>query len=206
MADGGIQRGLFGRAESPYDPKYSTTAYASGSSNGCGTSTACSFASFGFAGETVTSGRSSASNNGLVGYSPSRSVTPARGQWPLYPTCDVIVPNTRSVEDMLAVLNIIVAEDDADRGSDYWRNQKHVAIPNVSEVRPADYLSLKETSALYGKRIAVPRFQALWDVARRDLEAAGATVVETDFPPLEQYTKQDFPGQNYNVLGMLSSC
>ena len=44
MANGGMQRGLYGRAESPYNADYLTAAFASGSSNGSGTATAASFA------------------------------------------------------------------------------------------------------------------------------------------------------------------
>jgi len=47
MANGGMQRGLYGRAESPYKADYLTSAWASGSSNGSGTATAASFAAFG---------------------------------------------------------------------------------------------------------------------------------------------------------------
>lgn len=218
MADGGVQRGLYGRAESPYNPIYSTTAYASGSSNGCGTATTCSFAAFGLAGETVTSGRAPASNNALVGYSPSRGVIPNRGQWPLYPTCDIIVPHTRSVEDLFDVLNVMVADDSkASEGCDFWRNQSFVPIPKASEVRPTDYYRLEDPLALQGKRIAVPRcffgvqapphvctdaVMELWEGVQKDLEALGATLVATDFPLLEQYAKKDFPGQSSNVPGM----
>lgn len=220
MADGGSQRGLYGRAESPYNLDYSTTALASGSSNGCGTSTAASFAAFGLAGETVSSGRAPASNNALVGYSPSRGVIPNRGQWPLYPTCDVIVPHTRSMEDLFHILNIVVADDsDAHRGIDFWRNQPFTIIPKPSQIRPGDYLSLRDPYSLVGKRIAVPRcflgtqsakpfhvcikpVQRLWEKARTILELLGATIVETDFPLLEKYVRQDFPGQSCNVHGM----
>ncbi|KAH7143540.1 amidase signature domain-containing protein [Dactylonectria macrodidyma] len=220
MADGGPQRGLYGRAESPYNPMYGTTAYASGSSNGSGTSTTASFAAFGFAGETVTSGRSPASNNALVGYSPSRGVIPGRGQWPLYSMCDVIVPHTRSMRDLFDVLNVIVADDlKSVPGLDFWRNQKFVSVPACSEVRSADYHGLEDEKALQGKRIAVPRcylgargalpatvcsdsILELWNQARADLESLGATVVETDFPLMEQYTKKDFPGQSSNVPGV----
>ncbi|KAK7419261.1 hypothetical protein QQX98_003413 [Neonectria punicea] len=220
MADGGSQRGLYGRAESPYNPIYSTTAYASGSSNGSGTSTTANLAAFGFAGETVTSGRAPASNNALVGYSPSRGVIPGRGQWPLYPMCDVIVPHTRSMKDLFDVLNVIVADDTkAAPGLDFWRNQTFVPIPASSEVRPANYHSLEDSAALRGKQIAVPRcilgvegtepktlcsasVLELFNRARADLEALGATVIESDFPLLEQYTKKDFPGQSANVPGI----
>ena len=43
MANGGMQRGVYGRAESPYSADYLTAAFASGSSNGSGTATAASF-------------------------------------------------------------------------------------------------------------------------------------------------------------------
>ena len=44
MAAGGMQRGLYGRAESPYNAAYLASAFGSGSSNGSGTATAASFA------------------------------------------------------------------------------------------------------------------------------------------------------------------
>ncbi|KAG5764239.1 hypothetical protein H9Q72_007697 [Fusarium xylarioides] len=216
MADGGCQRGLYGRSESPYNQKYMPTAYASGSSYGCGVSTAASLAAFGLAGEAVTSGRSPASNNALVGYAPSRSVISPRGLWPLYPTCDQVVPHTRTMDDLFHVLNVVVADDDAASDADFWRSQPYVSLPKVSEIRPADYLTLANPDALRNKRLAVPRcfigvqgakpenacsvgVRALWDRARADLEKLGATVIETDFSLFENYTRQDFPGQSMNV-------
>jgi Asp-tRNA(Asn)/Glu-tRNA(Gln) amidotransferase A subunit family amidase len=81
MMASGMHRGLHGRAESPYNLDYLTAAFSSGSSNGSGTSTAASFAAFGLGSETVSSGRSPASNNGLVCYTPSRTVISPRGVW-----------------------------------------------------------------------------------------------------------------------------
>lgn len=72
MANGGMQRGLYGRADSPYNFDYLTAAFASGSSNGSGTATAASFAAFGLGEETWSSGRAPASNNALCAYTPSR--------------------------------------------------------------------------------------------------------------------------------------
>ncbi|KAH7175476.1 amidase signature domain-containing protein [Dactylonectria macrodidyma] len=219
MADGGCQRGLYGRSESPYNQKYMCTAYASGSSYGCAVSTTASLAAFGFAGEAVTSGRSPASNNALVAYAPSRSVIPPRGLWPLYPTCDQVVPHTRTMVDLFHLLNVVVADDDTAGDADFWRSQPHVSLPKASDIRPADYLSLADPDALRNKRVAVPRcfigvdgvkpenacssgIRALWNRARKDLEALGATVIETDFPLFENYTRQDFPGQGMNVPGL----
>ncbi len=157
MANGGMQRGVYGRAESPYNADYLTAPFASGSSNGAGTATAASFAAFGLAEETWSSGRGPASNNGLCAYTPSRGVISVRGNWPLTPTMDVVVPYARTMADLLEVLDVVVAEDPDTRG-DLWRLQPWVPIPSVASVRPAAYAELAATAAsLAGKRFGVPR-------------------------------------------------
>jgi amidase len=214
MANGGMQRGLYGRAESPYNPAYLTAPFASGSSNGSGTATAASFAAFGLGEETWSSGRGPASHNGLCAYTPSRGVISVRGNWPLVPTMDVVVPHARTMADLLEVLDVIVADDPLTRG-DFWRAQPWVALPTASAVRPPSYPALASDVSLAGARIGVPRMYIgadpdagtgttiggptgeaiqtrptvleLWAAARDDLEAAGATVVEVDFPVVSNY-------------------
>ena len=162
MANGGMQRGLYGRAESPYSADYLTSAFGSGSSNGSGTATAASFAAFGLGEETWSSGRAPATNNALCAYTPSRGVISVRGNWPLVPTMDVVVPHTRTMADMLEVLDVIVADDPDTRG-DFWRVQPWIAIPEASALRPESYLSLAPADlpaarkALAGKKFGVPR-------------------------------------------------
>lgn len=203
MAAGGMQRGLYGRAESPYCAQYLTSAFGSGSSNGSGTATAASFAAFGLAEETWSSGRAPASNNSLVAYTPSRGVISVRGNWPLVPTMDVVVPHARSVDDLLQMLDVIVG-DDPIRDGDLWRMQEWMPVPAASEVRPASYSDLAPLP-LRGMRFAVPRLYingdpasaypiqtrdsviVLWRDVCDDLLAAGAEVVETDFPAVENY-------------------
>jgi amidase len=203
MAAGGMQRGLYGRAESPYGAGYLTSAFGSGSSNGSGTATAASFAAFGLAEETWSSGRAPASNNALVAYTPSRGVISVRGNWPLVPTMDVVVPHARSVDDLLHLLDVVVADDPITDG-DLWRQQEWIALPAASAVRPASYVDLPPLP-LRGLRLAVPRLyvngdpgsaypihtrdsvMTLWRRMRDDLVAAGAEVVETDFPAVENY-------------------
>ena len=228
MANGGMQRGVYGRAESPYNAGFLTAAFASGSSNGSGTATAASFAAFGLAEETWSSGRAPASNNALCAYTPSRGVISVRGNWPLVPTMDVVVPHTRTMADMLEVLYVVVADDANPRG-DFWRVQPWIPVPKASAVRPPSYLDLAVPDAtaagavLAGKRLGVPRMYInadpgagtaespgiggptgrrietrssileLWAAARRDLEAAGAEVVEVDFPLVTNY-EGDRPG------------
>ena len=222
MANGGMQRGLYGRAESPYNADYLTAAFGSGSSNGSGTATAASFAAFGLGEETWSSGRAPAANNGLCAYTPSRGVISVRGNWPLVPTMDVVVPHARSMADMLEVLDILVADDPETRG-DLWRRQPWVTIPNASEIRPASYPALAGSVSLKGKRFGLPKMYinadpdagtgdnpgiggptgrrietrasmlTLMQAARAALEAAGAEVIETDFPVVSNY-EGDRPG------------
>lgn len=222
MANGGMQRGVYGRAESPYNADWLTAAFGSGSSNGSGTATAASFAAFGLGEETWSSGRAPASNNGLCAYTPSRGVISVRGNWPLVPTMDVVVPHTRTMADMLELLDIIVADDPETRG-DFWRSQPWVALPPSSEVRPPSYPARARGARLAGRRIGVPAMyvnadpaagtaeapgiggptgqrietrasvMALWDRARAAMEAAGAEVVVTDFPLVSNY-EGDRPG------------
>lgn len=228
MANGGMQRGVYGRAESPYNADFLTSAFGSGSSNGSGTATAASFAAFGLGEETWSSGRAPASNNALCAYTPSRGVISVRGNWPLVPTMDVVVPHTRTMADLLEILDVMVADDPETRG-DFWRAQPWIQIPDASATRPASYPSLASAdpdgarATLAGRRFGVPRMYidadpdagtnpdggiggptgtrvetrpsvlALWEAARRDLETAGAEVVEVDFPVVTNY-EGDRPG------------
>jgi amidase len=234
MANGGMQRGLYGRAESPYSADWLTAAFASGSSNGSGSATAASFAAFGLAEETWSSGRAPAALNGLCAYTPSRGVISVRGNWPLVPTMDVVVPHTRTMADLLEVLDIIVADDPDPRG-DLWRMQPWVRIPKASVHRPASYPTLATGASLRGKRLGAPAMyinadplagtadnpgiggptgqridtrpsiMALWHQARLALEAAGAEVIVTDFPVISNY-EGDRPGApKLHSRGLVSS-
>ncbi len=159
MANGGMQRGLHGRAESPYRAEFLTAPFGSGSSNGSGTSTAASFAAFGLGSETWSSGRGPASHNALCAYTPSRGLISTRGLWPLVPTQDVAVPHTRTMADLLEVLEVIVADDEHPRG-DFWRAQPWVDLPETSARRPVSYRALAGAEAgapFVGVRIGIPR-------------------------------------------------
>lgn len=175
MANGGMQRGLHGRAESPYNADYLTSAFASGSSNGSGSATAAGLGAFGLGEETWSSGRAPASCNALCAYTPSRGVISTRGNWPLVPTMDVVVPHTRSMDDLLEILDVIVADDHTTRG-DFWRVQPWIDIPPATDLRPASYRALARRTDLRGKRLAVPRMYI------NDDPAAGTGGDRTDSP------------------------
>ncbi|KXJ86002.1 amidase signature domain-containing protein [Microdochium bolleyi] len=211
MAYGGMQRGVYGRAESPYNPAYLAAAFASGSSNGSAVSTATSFAAFGMGSETVSSGRSPASNNGLVAYTPSRGWLSVHGIWPLYPTCDAAVPHTRTTEDLLTLLEVIMPDDKLVEG-DFWRQQHFIKLEKPWPGGPSALRSIKNPktssmASLQGLRIAVPAMYIggavpagakavhvadevveLWHQAAADLERLGAEIVVVpDFPAVTAY-------------------
>lgn len=220
MANGGMQRGYYGRAESPYNKDYLTAAFGSGSSNGSGTATGASFAAFGLGEETWSSGRAPASNNGLCAYTPSRGVISTRGNWPLVPTMDVVVPHTRTMSDMLELLDVVVEDDWITRG-DFWRVQPWVETPPSSQLRPTSYVALENPEALRGKRIAIPKMYinadydsadkihtresvvALWELAKAELEELGADVIETDFPVVTNYESHGDGAKNLVARGLV---
>ncbi|KAJ4248917.1 hypothetical protein NW757_008031 [Fusarium falciforme] len=206
VACGGMQRGIYGRAENPYNPEYLAAAFASGSSNGSAVSVAASFAAFGMGGETVSSGRSPASNNALIAYTPSRGFLSIRGTWPLYPTCDVPVPHTRTMRDLLCLLDVIAAVDPVAEG-DFWREQTMVEVQKPWLDKPSSFKEISASKSLAGLRIAVPEIFLggpppkgarpvdvspetikLWEQARKELESLGAEMVSVaDFPAMTAY-------------------
>lgn len=217
MAAGGMQRGMYGRAESPYNSKYLTAAFSSGSSNGAATSLASSMAAFGMGSETVSSGRSPASNNSIVCYTPSKGLLSCRGLWPLYITCDVPTPYTRSMDDILTVLAIIGTEDPNTTG-DFIREQRHISIPKPKAL---DHGSIKDVNKFKGRKIGVPKLYiggqdsdphakntyvspeviSLWQSTEKTLKDLGAEIIHTDFPLITNYENDSQSGEANNVEG-----
>jgi amidase len=204
MAAGGVQRGLYGRAENPYNADYLAAAWYSGSSNGSAVSTASSFAAFGLGEETVSSGRSPAANNGVVAYTPSRGVISLRGNWPLHATKDEVVPHTRTVADLLELLPTLMRED-ADTRGDMWRRQRFVPLEGAQQFREEGVAGIADMDALGGLRIGVvneyagrlggvipsvytrPSISRLLLRAIDDLRSLGADVRWTNLPLRDAY-------------------
>ncbi|KAJ5983346.1 Amidase [Penicillium waksmanii] len=222
MAYGGMQRGVWGRAESPYNSDYLAAAYASGSSNGSAVATSANLCAFSLGTETVSSGRSPASNNAVVAYTPSKGLLPLRGVFPLYPTCDVLVPHTKTVADLFCVLDVLAVADQTPVG-DFYNEQSVVAIPSITSIRPKSFSTLGDKSSLKGKRIAVPSMYIggddssipqvskvntrpsilkLWKKAKQALEACGAEVIEIDFPLVTTYESNASTGQLVTVANL----
>lgn len=140
---------------------------------------------------------------------------------PLYVTCDVPVPYTRSVNDMLALLDVIAVPDEEFKG-DFYREQKYVPIPGPPKI---EYSSLKNSAALKGKRIGVPKIyvgqkdsdpyakpvyvspevNAAWSQTAKDLKSLGAEVIYTDFPLVTNYENDSVSKEANNVVGAPSN-
>ena len=206
MAIGGCQRGLYGRAESPYNPDYLPAAWHSGSSSGSGVAVSASLCAFGLGEETVSSGRSPASNCGLVAYTPSRGLISIRGNWPLFPLRDTVVPHTRCVRDLLHLLNALVTEDESPQG-DLWKSQRFVQLPDCASTRPKSFIELAHPGGLRGRRLGIPKMYMgndqdmkdpilvrpsiveLTERARAVLTSLGATCIDVELPVVSAYEK-----------------
>lgn len=119
---------------------------------------------------------------------------------------------------MLTILDVLT-EKDARGDGDFWREQSYVRVPEVA--RPKTFLEVANSAggSFRGKRVAVPKMYVgehdpkakptvvssdvieLYRQAKKDLEALGATVVETDFPLVTNYEDDSVTGETNNVVG-----
>ncbi|KAH8664537.1 hypothetical protein BX600DRAFT_464609, partial [Xylariales sp. PMI_506] len=119
---------------------------------------------------------------------------------------------------MYKILPVLRAADPLKEG-DFWRQQTCVPLPQLPIADHPDHKSLQSSPlSLKGKVIGAPKIFIgatqpdaepvhisdsvlnLWKRAKRDLEAMGATVVETDFPVLTKYESVD-PSDAMNIHG-----
>lgn len=127
---------------------------------------------------------------------------------------DVVVPHTRSMADLLEVLDIIVADDEETRG-DFWRAQPYVALPRASDLRPQSYPALAPHNAanaarhLAGKRFGVPRMYINADAAagsnaQGGIGGATGKPIETraSIIKLWQKAKQDLEAAGAEVIAV----
>ncbi|KAI9641910.1 hypothetical protein NHQ30_009778 [Ciborinia camelliae] len=144
---------------------------------------------------------SPASNNALVAYTPSHAWISIRGNWPLYPTCNVVTPHTRSMNDILSLLEVIIAED-LNTDGEFTRAQPFIKQKKPWPCGKDSVRGIKKSKSLTLLRIAVPEVYIgvgtppgaiplivsdevveLWCQAKQNLELLGAEIVLVpDFP------------------------
>lgn len=215
VAIGGGQPGVYGRTRSPFNRRYLAAAWHSGSSIGSAVSVAAGFCDFGIGEETVSSGRSPASNNAVVAYTPSWGVVSSAGNLPLHPYRDVVVPHTPDVASVRAIVGVLAGRDD-----DVWSRQNGVDL--AAAQRAIEDLGAPATAvSLSGLRIGVPSLYVgestatvpaiparrsvlrLWQQSEQLLEAAGAQVIRVPFPLVEEYERRSATARGLTALGYL---
>lgn len=161
-----------------------------GSSSGSGAAVAAGFAWAAIGTETNGSITCPASINGVVGFKPSVGIVSRTHVVPISSTQDTAGPMTRTVGDAARLLTAIAGEDPADSAT--------VGVPRV-----ADYSAGLGSFSLEGVRIGVMREQIgnnakvaeVFEAALKDLEVAGAELVDIEFEP-----NSEMYGDSFTVL------
>jgi amidase len=164
-------------------PGYTFNPYAlnrvpAGSSGGTAAAVSANLGSVGLGTDTGNSIRGPSSHTALVGIRPTIGLTSRDGIVPLYLERDVGGPMARTVADAARVLDVVAGHDPADTATAHARGR----IPDT-------YTAFLDANALRGARIGVVRrytetttadsaIVALFDAAIRDLERAGATIID----------------------------
>lgn len=184
----------WGPVKNPFNPNRTP----GGSSSGTGAAIGANFAMVGMGGETGGSIRIPSDYNGLVGIKPTLGLIPEGGCVPLLPSRDVIGPLAKSVKDVAYALDVLAQVDPSDpfQPEFLWE-----PTPEQPARRPPTYTAFLDEHALEGKVLGVlkpyigkgtpelgiatplhPEVAELFDEARADLEAQGATLVEVTPP------------------------
>lgn len=181
-----------GRTRNPYDP----TRNPGGSSGGTSAAVASSLAAIGLGSDTCGSVRIPAAHCSLYGLRVTQGRTPMDGVVPLSLTQDVLGPIARNVEDLAAVLDVVVDPSSESR-----------------------FTAALDADALAGRRIG--RLSTLFsdepeerevcrvvDAALATMEKLGAEIVDVEIPELPGLLDENFfvilgdvPG---DVAGFLS--
>ncbi len=146
-----------------------------GSSSGSGVATAANLAALTIGTETGGSIMCPASINGVVGVKPTVGLWSRAGIIPISHSQDSAGPMTRTVRDAAIVLGAVCGADPRDPATAASAGRFH-----------ADYTRFLDPAGLKGARLGVvrnipgfdDRVMALFNQAVRDLEAAGAILVD----------------------------
>ncbi len=180
--------GLGGQTKNPYD----ITRSPCGSSAGSGVAASANLAVFTIGTETNGSITCPSNANGLVGLKPTVGLLSRSGIIPISFTQDTPGPMTRSVRDAALALSAMTGVDSAD--SKTLRSSEYVGT---------DYTAGLSSATLEGARIGIYngprgrhfRVDTLFNQRLRELESAGATLIE-----LDQISTQNPGGNSYQVM------
>jgi amidase len=182
-----------GQQVNPYNFKRE----AGGSSSGSGVAVAANFTALAVGTDTLTSVRSPAAFNGIVGLRPTTGLISRNGIAPRKLNVDTAGPMARTVTDVAKLLNVLAAPDPADPLSVEVFSQYPAA--GKASGRYADFTQYLNKGSLKGARIGVvedffggdPEIDALARASVAKMEALGAQIVEVRFDPdfLDRYVR-----------------
>ncbi|MGE0554432.1 MAG: amidase family protein, partial [Gemmatimonadales bacterium] len=177
-------------AFSPYEtvssilPGYAKNPYAldrvtAGSSGGTAAAVAASLGAAGLGTDTGNSIRGPSSHQALVGIRSTMGLTSRAGIVPLSLAADIAGPMARTVEDAVAVFQVVVGEDPADPVTAESRNHP---LPRYRESLRADGLRGARIGVLtqaYLTATTDPEILQVFARSLDELRAAGATVLDS---------------------------
>jgi amidase len=157
---------------------YARDRVPAGSSGGTAAAVAANFGAIGLGSDTGNSIRGPSSHTSLVGMRSTMGLTSRAGIVPLSYLADIGGPMTRTVEDNVAVFQVIVGEDPEDPMTARSRGQ---TIPDYR--KSLDPLGLKNARIgilrqAYERQSTDPEIVSIFMKALDDMKAAGATIVD----------------------------
>jgi Asp-tRNA(Asn)/Glu-tRNA(Gln) amidotransferase A subunit family amidase len=176
-------------AFSPYEtvnsilPGYTRNPYAldrvtAGSSGGTAAAVAANFGAVGLGSDTGNSIRGPSSHQALAGIRSTMGLTSRAGVVPLNLLADIAGPMTRTLEDAVAVFQVIAGEDPDDPATAVSRGR---AIPDYTQSLRRDALKGARLGILrqaYERDSTDPEVVEVFMAAVEDLKRAGATIVD----------------------------
>ena len=164
-----------------YDPSLST----SGSSGGSAVATSTSLVTLAFGTDTCNSLSNPAAFASLATIRTTRGLTSRAGVMPLNPYNDAVGPLAKSVREVALVLDQVAGTDPED-----------AATATAAQQISGSFASALNAAALKGARIGLLRqrfvgftgereIAVMMDTVAKELQAAGATVVEVNAPDIE---------------------
>ena len=157
---------------------YALDRVPAGSSGGTAASVAASFATVGLGSDTGNSIRGPSAHTALVGIRSTMGLTSRAGVAPLSYLADIAGPMARTMEDAVAVFQVIVGEDPEDPVT---ARSKSRAIPNYRAALVRDGLKGARVGILrqaYERPSADQEVLKLFEQALMDMKTSGATIVD----------------------------